>query len=162
MFQLFLPAFQTGAQSTEEPLTLLLSVYLFSLLAVVIGLVLTIASIKIRRRVRRKHLSDMAILDDWNSAVRAAYSGNDSEILIALDKLWALSNPITYSEIQPLVRLFLNHDNKNISMRAKKIVDKQLAIVTGEIENQKSGSDSTGILREPLGASELNQPGKPH
>lgn len=162
MFQPFLLAFETGPQSIEEPLTLLLSVYILSLLAVVIGLVLTISSIKTRRQVRRKHLSDMAILDDWNSAIRAAYSGNDSEILIALDKLWALSNPITFTEIQPLVRLFLNHDNKNISMRAKRIVDKQLAMVTGEIENQKSGLDTVEVAVESAGTSEHKQSAKAH
>jgi hypothetical protein len=67
----------------------------------------------------------MAILADWDSAIRGATSADDSEVLISLDKIWNLTNPRTYAEIQPIVRLFLSHENREIAIRAKKILEKK-------------------------------------
>jgi hypothetical protein len=111
----------------EKELNVILWTYALSTLLTIIGFFLVIATIRTRKRVLEKHISDMAILEDWDRAIRYAYSGNEAEILIALDIIWALSNPVTYAEVQPIVSLFQNHANQNISIRAQRIVDKQMS-----------------------------------
>jgi hypothetical protein len=106
---------------------LLNGLYLLSVASIIAGLVLAKRAWRIRKQVMGRYSSDMGKLDDWERALRYTSSGNEEEIKIALDIMWALSNPLTYSEIQPVVNIFVNHSNKEISMRAHQILNKHVA-----------------------------------
>jgi hypothetical protein len=143
LFLLASSAEEVANQSVDP--SLLMFVYLLSSSFFLAGLVLTILTLRVRKGVKRKHLASMAILEDWNNAIKAAYSGKEEDILIGLDKIWALSNPVSYSEIQPVVALFLGHANKNISTRAQQILEKQLALLaegTPMLNNTPAPQDS--------------------
>lgn len=100
--------------------------YAIALAFIVGGVVLARRTLAVRKQVMGKYSSDMGKLDDWERALKYSSSGNEEEIKIALDIMWALSNPMTYSEIQPVVNIFVNHPSAEISMRAHRILEKHL------------------------------------
>ena len=104
----------------------IISVYIVSGAIVLLGIFLLIRAIKIKREVQDDYRKNMAILEDWNRAIALAYSGNESHILVSLDILWALNDPLMYPETQPILHLLSNHANEAISMRAKDILEKQV------------------------------------
>lgn len=87
-------------------------------------------ALKTRKRVLRKHVVEMSILEDWERARRYAYSGDDEKIVTGLDIIRAFSTPVAYAEIQPVISFFVNHNNKNISQRAERILNKMLSQLT--------------------------------
>src|SRR5690242_11419744 len=100
--------------------------YTISLAFIVSSVLLARKTLAVRRQVIEKYSEDMGKLDDWERALKYSLSGNEEEIKIALDIMWALNNPMTYSEIQPVVNTFLNHPSHEVSMRARRILEKHL------------------------------------
>jgi hypothetical protein len=111
-----------GSDSTFIAIT-----YVFSAALFVSALVVAILTVRTRKEVKTKHSRDMKILATWESAVEGLYSGSEADVVVALDKIWALSSPFTYAEVQPILTVFANHPSKNVSMRARQILDKHEA-----------------------------------
>lgn len=138
MVQLFCFIFLDGENVViEKEWTVIISTYVISMLLAIVAITLTIATWRIRKRVKKKYLSDMAILEDWDRATKLAYSGNEMDILIALDIIWAFSNPLVFAEIKHVVTLLVKHENENISNKAKTILEKQVTLF--------SSSPTTGV-----------------
>jgi hypothetical protein len=134
MAQLFHFVFLDGEHAiVEKEWAAITSTYVISILLAIAAIILTIATLRIRKRVKKKYLSDMAILEDWNRATKLAYSGNEIDILIALDIIWAFSNPLVFAEIKPVVTLLVKHENENISNKAKTILEKQVNLFSSSI-----------------------------
>jgi hypothetical protein len=111
----------------ESDSTFLTIIYVVSTAFFIAALVVVILTAKIRKQVRVKHSRDMKILADWDSALDGLRSTHEVDIVVALDKIWVLSSPLTYTEIQPTVSLFVNHPSNNVSKRAQQILAKQTA-----------------------------------
>lgn len=111
----------------ESSPTFLTIIYLISGAFFVASLIVALLTIRIRRQVKQKHSLDMKILMDWDSALDGLRSSNEVDIVVALDKIWVLSSPLTYTEIQAAVSLFVNHPSGNVSKRAQQILAKEAA-----------------------------------
>jgi hypothetical protein len=104
---------------------IVIAIYLTCLALVIGGVAFALSALRIRTQVLIRHSEDMGKLEDWDRAIKYAYSGNETEVLTALDILWALSTPATYAEIQPIISLFITHSNREIAVRAQRISEKQ-------------------------------------
>lgn len=111
----------------ESNSTFLIIIYGVSAAFFIAAFLVAIVTMRIRRPVKEKHSCDMKILADWDSALEGLRSSNEVDIIVALDKIWNLSSPLTYTEIQPTVSLFVNHPSNNVSKRAQQILAKQAA-----------------------------------
>ena len=108
-----------------ESIVVLVLIYLLSFLFLVGAVIVGLLTVQLREQVKRKHQADMAMLADWDSALKALYSPYEADIIVALDKMWALCSPVALNEIQPAIRLLLNHANRNISTKAQQLLEKQ-------------------------------------
>lgn len=110
--------------SRESNLTFIIIVYLVSGVIFLSALVVCALTVRTRRRVQAKHERDMKILATWEGALEGLYSSNEAEVIISLDKIWALTGPYTYAEIQPILTVLSKHSSPNISMKAQKIFER--------------------------------------
>ncbi len=113
------------AMTSEVSFTFLLITYAISATLCVSAVIVGIITFKTRREVRTKHARDMKVLSTWESALEGLYSGNEADVVVALDKIWALSSPLTYSEVEPILNAFINHPNNTVALKARQILEKQ-------------------------------------
>jgi hypothetical protein len=114
-------------KSVSEVDLVVLVIYALSIICTAIGVYFVLLATKTKKGVMKEHIANMAMLNDWDRAIAYANSGDERDILIALDILWALDDPRMYLEIKPLVELLAKHNNQNISLRSQKILERQVA-----------------------------------
>jgi hypothetical protein len=118
---------QSLIKSLSDVDLVVLVIYALSIICAAFGVYFFLLARKTKKSVMKEHIANMAMLNDWDRAIAYANSGDERDILIALDILWALDDPRMYLEIKPLVELLAKHNDQNISLRSQKILERQVA-----------------------------------